>query len=144
LQLMADIFFDVLESVEKSRRDSRRSSAILDARAEILLAGVHQATIGVVNDHDLFGAEQMVRHDQGTERIFGYDAASVANDVRVTGFEAQSANGEPGVHAGEDGEFTRGPGSERAQLVRARVNFIGGENFVDDAHFSQAFRGGDS
>jgi hypothetical protein len=41
LQLVADIFFDVLEGVEESGSNSGRSGAILDSGAQVLLAGVH-------------------------------------------------------------------------------------------------------
>src|SRR6516162_3858473 len=55
LQLVADVLVNILEGVKKGRRNGSRARAILDARAQILFAGVHQATIGVVDDHELFG-----------------------------------------------------------------------------------------
>ena len=86
LQLMADIFFDILEGVEERGRDSRGSGAVLDSVPQILLGSMHQAAIGVVDDHELFGVQEIMRYDQGAQRVFGDDAAGVSNDVGITGF----------------------------------------------------------
>jgi hypothetical protein len=134
LQLVADVFFDVLEGVEKGRGDGGRSGAILDSGAEILFVGVHEAAVGVVDDHEFLGAEEMVRNDEGAERVFSDDAAGVADDVGVAGFQPERADGKAGVHAGEDGEFTRRTRGECAEFVRARINFVGLQDFVDDGH----------
>ena len=64
LQLVTNIFFDVLEGVEEGWRDDGGSGAILDSRAQILFAGVHQAAIGVIDDHDFLSAEQIMRYHQ--------------------------------------------------------------------------------
>jgi len=84
LQLLADIFFDVLEGIEEGGRNSGRSSALLDSGAQVLLAGVHQAAIGMIDDHDFLGAEQIVRYDQRAQRVFRNDASGIADDVRVS------------------------------------------------------------
>jgi len=60
LQLVTNIFFDVLEGVEEGGSNSGLSGAILDSGAQVLLAGVHQAAIGVIDDHDFLSAEQIV------------------------------------------------------------------------------------
>src|SRR6266852_9509736 len=105
LQLVADIFLNVLERVEKGRSDGGGSGAILDAVAQIVLGGGHQSAIGVVDDHDFFRAQQVMRNDERAQGVIGDDAAGVADDVRVAGFEAERANGKARVHAGKDGEF---------------------------------------
>jgi hypothetical protein len=64
LQLVANIFFDVLEGIEVSGSDSGRSGAILDSAAQVLLAGVHQSAIGVIDDHDFLGPQQIMRYHQ--------------------------------------------------------------------------------
>src|SRR6266478_2979661 len=56
LQLVADIFFDVLERVKEGGGDSLGPGAVLDSGAQILFGGVHQAAIGVVDDHEFVGA----------------------------------------------------------------------------------------
>ena len=60
LQLVADIFIYVLEGVEEGGSNSSRSGAILDSSAQVLLASVHQAAIGVIDNHDFLSAEQIV------------------------------------------------------------------------------------
>jgi hypothetical protein len=54
--------------------------------------------------------------------------------VGVAGFKAHGGNREAGVHASEDGQLFGRAGSEGAEFVGARVEFVGFENFVDDAH----------
>ena len=134
LQLVADVFIDVLESVEEGRSDGGGSSAILDLVAQIVLGGVHQSAIGVIDDHKFLSAEKMMGDDERAQRVVGYDAAGVADDVGIAFLESQSTSGEAGIHAGEDGELALRARSQAAQLVGARVDLIGGENFVDDGH----------
>jgi len=134
LQLVAHVFFDVLEGVEEGWGDGGGSGAILDAGAQIVFVGVHQAAIGVIDDHEFLGAEEMVRDDQGAEGVFGDDAAGVADDVGVAGFQAERADGEARVHTGEDGEFACGTRRECAEFVRARIDFVGLQDFVDYGH----------
>jgi len=88
LQLVADIFIDVLEGVEEGGSNSGGSGAILDSGAQILFAGEHQSAIGVIDDHDFLGAEQIMRYDQGAQGVFRHDTAGVAYDVRVSRFQA--------------------------------------------------------
>jgi hypothetical protein len=143
LQLVANVFFDVLEGVKEGGRDGGGAGAILDSGAEILFAGVHQAAIGVVDDHDFLSAEKKVGDNQGAKRIFGDDAAGIADDVGVTGFETKGANGEASVHAGEYGEFALWARCEVAKLVGARIEFVGNENFVDDGHAGDSLTQGE-
>ena len=85
LQLMAHILFNVLEGIKERGRDGRGSRAVLDPVAQIVFGGVHQAAIGVVDDHELFGVQQVMRYDQGAQGVFCDDAAGVSNDVGVAG-----------------------------------------------------------
>src|SRR6266566_5547723 len=107
---------------------------ILDSGAQILFAGVHQSAIGVIDDHDFLGAEQIVRNDQGAQRVISDDAAGVADDVRVSLFQSQGAGRKTGIHTGEDGQLALGTRGQSAQFMSARVNLVGGEDLVDDAH----------
>jgi len=134
LQLVANIFIDILEGVEKRGSQSGGSREILDPGAQILFAGVHQSAIGVIDDHDFLGAEQVMRYQQGAQRVVRNNAAGIADDVRVSRFQTQRANRKPGIHARQDREFALRARSQFAQLVRARINFVCGEDFVDDAH----------
>src|SRR6267378_4173741 len=84
LQLVANIFFDAMEGIEEGGCNSGGSGAILDSGAQIMFGGVHQSAIGVIDDHDFLGAQQIVRHDQRAQGVFCHDATGVANDVRVS------------------------------------------------------------
>jgi len=75
-----------------------------------------------------------MRDQEGAEGIVGDDAAGVANDVGVTGLEAEGADGETRIHACEDGELALGARGEAAEFVSLRVDFVGSEDFVDDGH----------
>ena len=134
LELVADVFLNVLESVEEGGSDGGGAGAVLDARAEVLFAGLHEAAVGVVDDHEFFGAEQVVRDEQGAEGVVRDDTAGIADDVGVAGFEAEREDGQARVHAGEDGELALGTRGEAAEFVGLRVDFVGGEDFVDDGH----------
>ena len=139
LELVADIFVDVLESVEKSGGDGGGAGAILDAGAQVLLTGVHEAAVGVIDDHEFLGAEEMVGDEKGTERIVSDDASSIADDVRIAGFETEGTNGEARIHASKDGELALGTGSEAAEFVSARIEFVGNEDFVNNGHGGEQF-----
>src|SRR5690349_12329761 len=52
LQLVPHVFVNILEGVEKSRRNRRGSRAVLDARAQVLFRGQHQAAVGVIDHHE--------------------------------------------------------------------------------------------
>jgi len=134
LQLMTDIFVDVLKGVKERGRDGCSPSAVLDSVAQILLRGVHEATIGVVDDHEFPGVEQVMRNDKGAQSVFGDDAAGVSNYVGVASFQTQRTNGKTRVHASQNGKMTLWARREPPQFVRTRVEFVGLENFVDYAH----------
>jgi hypothetical protein len=134
LELLPDIVFDVLESIEKGRCDRRRARSVLDARAKILLIRVHESTVSVIDDHELLGAQQIMRNEQRAKTIVGDDSAGVANDMGIAGFQSQSADGKTRVHAGEHGQFSFRTGCQTAQFVSARIDFVCRKYFVNDAH----------
>lgn len=86
LQLVADIFLDILEGVEEGRSHRGGARAILNSGAQILFAGVHQSAISVIDYHEFLGAQQIVRDEQRAQGVVRNDAAGIANDVRVRGF----------------------------------------------------------
>ncbi len=75
-----------------------------------------------------------MRDDQRAQGIIGHNAPGVADDVSISFFQAQSASRKTSIHAGQDRELALRARRELAQFVRARVNFVGGENFINDAH----------
>jgi hypothetical protein len=57
LQLVADIFIDVLEGVEEGGSNGSGPGAILDSGAQILFARIHQSAVSVIDHHEFLGAE---------------------------------------------------------------------------------------
>ncbi len=86
LQLVSHIFIDILEGIEKGGSECGGSRQVLDSRSQIAFTGVHQSAIGVIDDHDFLGAQQVVGDQQGAQRVVGNDAAGIADDVRVARF----------------------------------------------------------
>jgi len=134
LDLATDVFFEILKRIEEGGSDRGSAGAILDLGAQILFAGLHQPAIRVIDDHELLGAQQIVRHEQRAQAVVRNDAAGIANDVSIARLEAQRANRKAGIHAGEHGELSLGARRQIAQFVRARVDLVRCEDFVDDAH----------
>ena len=134
LQLVADIFINVLEGVEEGGSNSGRPGVILDSGAQVLLAGLHQAAIGVIDNHDFLSAQQIVGYHQRAQRVLRNDASGIANDVRVSRAQPQSANGKPGIHAGQDRKSALGTRRLFAQFMRARIDFVCCDHFVNGAH----------
>lgn len=141
LELMADIFVNVLEREEKRRSDGGGAGEVLDACPQVLLGGVHQAAIGVVDDHELLRAEKIMRHEKRTKAVVGNDASSVADDVRIASAQAERTNGKSRIHASEHSKFALGSWREPAELVCPRVFLIGFENVVDDGHGANSLAG---
>ena len=134
LQLVANIFIDVLERVKKRWHDSRSARAILNSVAQILFRSVHQPAIGVVDDHELPGVQQIMRYNQGTQAVFSDNAAGISNDMGIAVFQAESESREPRIHTSQHGEVTFGARREPAQFVRTGIEFVCCEDFVDYAH----------
>ena len=134
LQLVADIFFYVLEGVEEGGSHGGGSGAVLNSGAQVLFGGVHQSAIGVIDDHDFLGAQEIVRYDQRAQGVLRHDTARVADNMSVSRFQTQGTNRKAGIHTGQDGELAFGSRGQFAQFMGARVDFVGGEDFVDDAH----------
>jgi len=124
LELVADVFIDVFEGVEEGRGDCRRASTVLDAGTQFFLGGMHQAAIGVIDDHELLGIEKIVGDEEGAEGIVCDDATGVSDDVGVAGLQAEGADGEARVHAGKDGQVPFRARGEFAEFVRAGVDLV--------------------
>jgi hypothetical protein len=102
--LAADILLDVFEGMEGGGRDGGDAGLVLEFVEELIVGEGDHAAIGVVDDDEFLGAQQVMRNDQGAQRVFGGDAAGVANNVSVASFEAEKLfDAEARVHAGEDG-----------------------------------------
>src|SRR5260370_20307982 len=84
LQLVADIFFDVLERVAEGWGGRLGPGAVLDSGAQVLLGGVHQAAIGMVDDHEFLGAQPVMRHHQGPGSVIRQHATGIAAAAGIT------------------------------------------------------------
>ena len=124
--LAADVALEILERMEVIGRDGRETGFFFQFVEELVVGESDHAAIGVIDDDELLGAEQVMRDDQRAERVFGGDASGVADDVGVAGFEAEELfDGEARVHAGEDGEFAGRGHGEAAEIEFGCVFFIG-------------------
>ena len=92
-----------------------------------VLEGQHPAA-GVLDDDDLLGAEETLADDQRADRVVGREAAGVADDVGLARPEAEDVlDGQPRVHAGEDGELAGRRELEVRPVERRRVASVLGE-----------------
>ena len=122
---------DVVEAV---RSEGRGLEAVGEQVADHLVGEELHAAVGVMDDEPLGGAEQLVRDDDGPDRIVAGAAAGIADDVRVTLAETGVLRRvEPGVHAGEDPEPSGGWQREVGLgAERAGIGAVGGEDLVED------------
>ena len=81
------------------------------------------AAVGVVDQNDLFGPEQVLRDRQRTNLVVGDHASSVADDVGVTLVQAQSLGGvQAGIHAGPIATFEK-----LAQPLESKTSLSGAQ-----------------
>ena len=86
LQLLTDIFVNIPKGVEVGWRDSSGPRIALDSGAQVLLGRAHQSAIGVIDHHEFFRTQQVMRHEQRAQSIVRDNPASVADDMRVSRF----------------------------------------------------------
>jgi hypothetical protein len=133
------VFVDALVDIgEREKVDAGGSFAGI--RAEIFLQFVlevvvgegQHAAIGVMNDDDFAGTEQLVRNRQRSQRIGG-TAASIANDVCVTFRESERfCRIDPRIHANEHGNLAARRHRQVALVEVSGILFVGGEEFRQD------------
>lgn len=123
--LLADIFFEVVEGVEVSGFGCGGSHFFGQAGFQFVFTHFQQAAVGVVDDDEFLGVEQMMGDDERANGVPGGDATGVADHVRVARAESEAMLEEnSGVHAGEHRHVAFGADGEIAQ------GEIGGEGFV--------------
>ncbi len=98
----AGAFADIFEAFG---REGCGFEAVGKEAADDFVGEELHAAVGVVDDEEFFGAEELVADDQRADGVVAGAAAGVANDVSVAFGEAGVFGGvKAGVHAGEDGE----------------------------------------
>ena len=96
-----------------------------------ILEGQHPAA-GVLHDDDLIGAEQMLADDKRADRVIGGEAAGVPDDVGVARSQAKYLlDGQPRVHAGDDGQPPSGRSGERGSIESFCVSPVRGEGALE-------------
>ena len=77
----------------------------------VLARGLGEPAIGMMDDHDLFGGEDVLGSDERAEGV-GRSPASDADDVRFAELEVEHLEEvETGVHACDDGDACGGRGT---------------------------------
>ena len=126
VDLLAHVFFEVIEGVEVGGFAGHRAHLLGEFRAQLTFLHFQQPTIGVVDDDELLGVEQVMGDDERAQRVFGGDAAGVADHVRVARFQSQTMlEQDAGVHAGQHRYMALGADGEFSQLEVAREFFVG-------------------
>jgi len=133
LHLQADVGFEVIEAIEVRRFGGGGSHLFRQARLQFVFPHLQQAAVGVVDDDELLGVEQVMRDDQRAQSVVGSDAAGVANHVRVAGMQAQAMlEQDARVHAGQHGDMPPGADREISQREITREIFVGLQQLIGD------------
>src|SRR5215469_10030773 len=107
---------------------------VLDGPLELVVGEGQHPAVGVVDQHDLAGAEQALADGQRADLVVGDDPAGVADHVSFAVVQAeQPIDIEPGVHAGDDGDVLRRRHRQRAGEA-FRVTRVVGQVLIDDGH----------
>ncbi len=97
---------DVLVDVGERLRGPLRFLAdlVLDIALEVVVGEGQHAAVGVMDQHDLGGAEQSLADGQRADLVGGDHAAGVADDVGLAFLDAENAvDVQACIHAGDDG-----------------------------------------
>ena len=126
LDLLAYVGFEIVEGVEVGGGAERGAHFFGQRFLQFVFLHPHQAAIGVVDDDEFLGVEQVVGDDQGADRVLGGDASGVADHVGVAGLQAEAAFEEDaGVHASEDSHVAAGANGEISQIEASYKFFVG-------------------
>jgi hypothetical protein len=124
--LSADVFFQIIEGIEMGGFAGDGACLLRQPRPQFVFLHLQQAAVSVVDDDEFLCVEQMVRDDQGPQRVLGRDPPGVADHVGVAGMQSQSVlEQDAGIHAGQDGYVTLGADGEISQREIAGEGFIG-------------------
>jgi len=83
LNLSPHVLLDINECVEMVRRKGGGSGLILESREQIVILESQHPAVGVVDDHELSCAQQIVGDDQRPQRVFYRDTTGVSNHMNV-------------------------------------------------------------
>jgi hypothetical protein len=133
--LLADVGLEIREGVEMRGRNGCAAGFFLEGMQQVMIFEGQHAAIGVVDNDEFLGAEQMMGNDERAQSVFAGDATGVADDVGFADFEPEDLlDGEARVHAGQHRELTVGAQGGGAWIEGRSVFLIRAQNFVGNAH----------
>ena len=102
--LLSDILFQIIKRMELRRGTERCSHFFRQPALEFVFLYLQQAAIGVIDDDEFLGVEQVMRNDERAQCVLGGNPAGIADHVRVPGMQTQAAlKQNSGIHAGQHG-----------------------------------------
>jgi len=110
LYLLANVFFQIVERIEVSGFAGDRACLLRQSLPQFVLLDPQQAAVSVVDDDELLRVEQVMRHDQGADRVIRGNAAGIADHMCITWAQTETMlEQDSRVHAGEDGGMATRP-----------------------------------
>ena len=83
LDLVADISFQVSESMEVSWSIGCRPSLLLQLGAQVLIFESQHPAVGMIDDDELLCAQQVMGNNQRTQSITGDKTTGIADDMGI-------------------------------------------------------------
>ncbi len=131
--LLTEVFFEIIEGMKVGGCTERGSHFLGELFLEFVLAHFEQAAIGVIDDDELLGIEEVMGNYQRAQRVFGGDTAGIADHVRVSGTQTKTALEEnSGVHTGQHGDAAARLNREVSEVEVFNKFLVGFEQFVGD------------
>src|SRR2546426_7947856 len=138
---------DVRLKIRKGFKGKVRTNAdlVCDVRLHLIVAKGEHPAVGVVDQDDLFGAEQSLRDRQRADGVVGGDPARVANDVSIAFFQTENlAHMQAGIHACQDGELLDRRKGQAALVEGAGIGLVVLQEIIRHAHRTSSLASGGS
>src|SRR5579875_72442 len=130
---LPDVPSEVVEGLEREGRPDAGLLLHLSSNV-VVLEGEHPA-VGVMDEHDLLGAEQPLGDEERADRVLGDHPAGVADDVSVSLLQTQDPmHVDARVHAGDDGQLLGGWRGELPFGEALGVASVVLQQLLNDAH----------
>jgi hypothetical protein len=131
--LLPHVRFEIIEGVKVSRIAGDGAHLACQVRPEFVFLHPKQTAIGVVDNDELLRVEQVMRNNQGAQRIVGGYAASIADHVRVPWLQSQAAfKQNSGIHASQDSQAPARPDGQISEVEVPYKFFVSFQQFVCD------------
>ena len=133
LDLLLGVRLGVGEAVEPGRRDRRLPRLLAEPVLQLAVGEPEHPAVGVIDDHDLPGAQQPGRENKRPDRVVIDHGAEVPDHVDIGSGETQHLldAGQPGIRTGDDRDLGRRR-SPAAGIVVVGDGCIGAQRLVDD------------